>query len=90
MRHLLIVLLVFTSNSPLYAQQAPYKNSKLSPEARAKDLLSRMTLDEKLMQTQCLWIQKSTLFNPAGDFDPVKAESGFRYISVCAFIFALQ
>jgi hypothetical protein len=46
--------------------QAPYKNKNLSPEARAKDLLSRMNLDEKVMQTQCLWIQKSRILNDRG------------------------
>jgi beta-glucosidase len=44
------------------AQQPAYKNRSLSPETRAKDLLARMTLDEKLMQMQCLWIQKSKNF----------------------------
>ena len=45
------------------AQQQPYKNKNLSPEVRAKDLLSRMNLDEKVMQAQCLWIQKSLILN---------------------------
>jgi beta-glucosidase len=56
------------------AQQLPYKNKTLSPEARAKDLVRRMTLDEKVMQMQCLWIQKSTILNSQGDFDEAKAE----------------
>ena len=55
------------------AQQPIYKNKTLSPEARAKDLLSKMTLDEKLMQMQCLWIQKSRILNAQGDFDETKA-----------------
>jgi beta-glucosidase len=56
------------------AQQPPYKNKNLSPEQRAKDLLGRMNLDEKVMQTQCFWQQKSTIFDSNGDFDPAKAE----------------
>lgn len=32
------------------AQSEPYKNPDLSPDERARDLLSRMTLDEKLSQ----------------------------------------
>src|SRR5882672_7224249 len=56
-----------------HAQSPAYKNKSLSPEARAKDLLSKMTLDEKVMQTQCLWIQKSTILNSNGDFDEAKA-----------------
>src|ERR1051326_7770411 len=61
-----------------FPQQPAYKNKNLSPEARAKDLLSRMNLDEKVMQTQCLWIQKSTILNSSGDFDEAKAETAIR------------
>lgn len=60
------------------AQQPAYRNKNLSPEARAKDLLKRMTLDEKVMQTQCLWIQKSQILNSNGDFDPVKAKNALK------------
>ena len=60
-------LLFFTGRA-----QLPYKNKNLSPEARAKDLLQRMTLEEKVMQTQCLWIQKSG-FLAGADFDESKA-----------------
>ncbi|HEY8689584.1 MAG TPA: glycoside hydrolase family 3 N-terminal domain-containing protein [Chitinophagaceae bacterium] len=61
-----------------YAQQPVYKNKNLSPEARAKDLLARMTLDEKAMQTQCLWIQKSQILNSNGDFDEAKAAKNVK------------
>src|SRR5206468_5009265 len=57
------------------AQQPAYKNKNLSPEVRAKDLLGRMNLDEKVMQTQCLWIQKSRILSDNGDFDETKAAS---------------
>lgn len=59
----------------LHAQQAPYKNKNLSPDARAKDLVVRMTTDEKLMQLQCYWAQKSTVIDNNGVFDPGKAAS---------------
>lgn len=55
------------------AQQPSYKNKNFSPEARVKDLLGRMTLDEKVMQTNCLWIQKFTVLDNSGDFDEAKA-----------------
>src|SRR5829696_3611034 len=61
-----------------FSQTPPYKNKILSPEVRAKDLLGRMTVDEKLMQTQCLWIQKSTILDNNGNFDPVKAEQALK------------
>lgn len=57
----------------LLAQQPAYKNSKLSPEVRARDLVTRMTLDEKIMQTQCLWIQKGKILDANGAFDATKA-----------------
>ncbi|HEY6062746.1 MAG TPA: glycoside hydrolase family 3 N-terminal domain-containing protein, partial [Chitinophagaceae bacterium] len=62
----------------LSAQQPAYKNKNLSPEVRAADLLKRMNLDEKVMQTQCLWIQKSRILNDQGDFDEVKAEQSIK------------
>lgn len=37
--------------APLAAQQLPYQNSDLGAEERAKDLLKRMTLKEKISQT---------------------------------------
>jgi len=68
----LVAILVLLATTTI-GQQPAYKNKNLSPQARAKDLLSRMTLDEKAMQTQCLWIQKSQILNSNGDFDEAKA-----------------
>jgi beta-glucosidase len=49
------VFLCAATSSSLHAQQAPagapYLNPKLSPEQRADDLISRMTLEEKVGQT---------------------------------------
>lgn len=64
--------------SATHAQQPAYKNKNLSPEQRAKNLLSLMTVDEKIMQTQCLWIQKSRILNAAGDFDEAKAKEALK------------
>ena len=56
-----------------------YRNPKLSVERRVKDLLSRMTLKEKVAQMLCIWQQKSnTLVDEMGRFDPEKAKSHFR------------
>ncbi len=51
---LLVTILLSIALSASFGQSgnAPYLDSKLSPEARAKDLVSRMTLDEKLLQMQ--------------------------------------
>src|ERR1700741_5245143 len=69
-----LFVIVMSSFSIVAAQQSAYKNKNLTPGARAKDLLGKMTLDEKLMQTQCLWIQKSRILNNQGDFDEAKAK----------------
>ena len=41
----------------------PYKNPELPVEERVKDLLSRMTVEEKVAQTQCIWKQKSSILD---------------------------
>jgi len=56
-----------------------YRNPKLSTERRVKDLLSRMTLKEKVAQMLCIWQQKSsTLVDEKGRFDPQKARTHFK------------
>ncbi len=67
-------IVLFAYSCVAAAQNIPYKNKTLSPQARTKDLLARMTTDEKLMQLQCMWISKSKILNTAGDFDSVKAK----------------
>lgn len=59
--------------------QPAYRNPKLSVERRVRDLLSRMTLKEKVAQMLCIWQQKSgTMIDEKGRFDPEKAKSHFR------------
>ena len=56
-----------------------YKNPSLPAEKRVKDLLSRMTLEEKAAQMMCVWQQKAqTLVDAQGNFDLEKARSAFR------------
>ena len=78
MTRLYLIAALLVAMQAGYAQSPAYKNRSLSPEARAKDLLPRMTLDEKLMQLQCLWIQKSTILNASGDFDEAKAATALK------------
>ncbi|MGO9087248.1 MAG: glycoside hydrolase family 3 N-terminal domain-containing protein [Terriglobales bacterium] len=57
----------------------PYRNPGLSPEKRVKDLLSRMTLEEKAAQMLCIWQQKpKTLVDADGKFDLAKARQFFK------------
>lgn len=51
MNRRLLPLLLLMSAVQLRAQQLPYQNAELPAEVRAKDLLSRMTLKEKVTQT---------------------------------------
>jgi beta-glucosidase len=37
-----------------------YKDSRLPAAARVKDLLARMTLDEKAAQMMCMWQEKAS------------------------------
>jgi beta-glucosidase len=56
-----------------------YKNPELSAEERAKDLLSRMTLQEKVAQMHCVWNDKAKfLLDTAGHFDVEKARKNFK------------
>src|ERR1044072_6295058 len=57
----------------------PYKNSDLSAARRVKDLLSRMTLEEKAAQMMCVWQKKAeTLVDDDGNFDLHKAKAAFK------------
>jgi beta-glucosidase len=56
-----------------------YKDPRLSPKKRVKDLLARMTLDEKAAQMMCVWNEKKDkLVDAAGNFDLKKARKAFK------------
>lgn len=57
----------------------PYRNSGLPAPKRVKDLLSRMSLEEKAAQMMCVWQQKAeTLLDADGNLDLPKAKAAFR------------
>jgi len=57
----------------------PYLNPKFSPEKRTKDLLSRMTLEEKAAQMICIWRDRpKTMLDDDGNFDAKKAKAFFK------------
>src|ERR1044072_9133328 len=57
----------------------PYKNSDLPAARRVKDLLSRMTLEEKAAQMMCVWQKKAeTLVDADGNFELRKAKAAFK------------
>jgi beta-glucosidase len=65
-----------------WSQQATpdYKNAQLPVEQRVTDLLGRMTLEEKVAQLVCLWVERPQLkpqtdfSTDRGDFSPEKAQ----------------
>jgi beta-glucosidase len=57
-----------------------YRDPKAPAARRTKDLLSRMTLDEKIAQMTCVWQKKAeTLVDADGKFDPAKAKAAFKH-----------
>src|SRR6267154_5674468 len=62
------------------SRQHPYQNPKLSAAKRVKDLLARMTLEEKAAQMMCVWQKKAeTLVDSEGNFDLKKAKAAFKH-----------
>ncbi len=56
-----------------------YKNPSLPSARRVRDLLSRMTLEEKAAQMLCVWQEKAQkLVDEKGNFDLAKAKKAFR------------
>jgi beta-glucosidase len=56
----------------------PYKNPKLASAQRVKDLLKRMTIEEKAAQMVCVWREKADkLVDAEGNFDYAKAKAAF-------------
>ncbi|NWK98385.1 hypothetical protein DM806_22480 [Sphingobium lactosutens] len=53
----------------------PYRDPALPVADRVRDLLARMTLEEKVAQMRCLWFGKASICNAEGDFAPDKAAS---------------
>jgi beta-glucosidase len=49
-------------------KQPKYKNASLSPDVRAADLVSRMTLEEKIAQLHSFGTRDTTLFDKDGNF----------------------
>ena len=77
--HTIIESGVIVKPKPKSRPEPAYRNPKLSIARRVKDLLSRMTLKEKVAQMLCIWQQKSrTLVDENGRFDLQKAKTHFK------------
>jgi beta-glucosidase len=62
------------------SQKIPaYKNPRTPAGRRVKDLLARMTLEEKAAQMMCVWQEKAAkLVDAKGNFDIAKARAAFK------------
>jgi len=74
---LYFIIFLWLSIGTLSAQRRnlpPYKNDRNDITTRVNDLLGRMTLEEKVAQTWCIWTQKNELIlDEFGNFDANKA-----------------
>jgi beta-glucosidase len=77
-----ILFAMLLSASPSAAQTPPnaaplYKDPALPIDRRVDDLVSRMTLDEKVAQLETVWESKAKLQTATGDFSPALASRNF-------------
>ena len=73
-----VILLGSLVGTSTGAQQLPYRDARLPIDRRVTDLLSRMTLEEKVAQMLCLWDQKKLITDSSGHFSPASAPRWFR------------
>jgi len=67
-------------SGPKSAPLSAYKNPRLSAAMRVRDLLARMTLEEKAAQMMCVWQEKaSKLLDGQGNFNLKKAKAAFKH-----------
>jgi beta-glucosidase len=59
------------------AERPLYRDPSQPVERRVEDLLSRMTLEEKVAQMITVWEHKDRIQTPAGDFSPQRASEAF-------------
>src|SRR5256885_13329439 len=74
MRRPPLALATLVAALPALAQDRPaYRDPSRPVEERVHDLLSRMTLEEKVAQTLALWKRKDRITDEKGRFDPAGA-----------------
>src|SRR5262245_47493925 len=78
----LLAIGILLPAAPVQAQTPPprpdYQNPALPTARRVDDLLSRMTLEEKVAQMLCIWNAKKQITDGKGNFDPAKAPPWFK------------
>jgi len=72
-RTLLATTMLAVATPALATTPALYRDRNASTGARIKDLLARMTLEEKAAQLRCMWGTKPQFMDEKGDFSFTKA-----------------
>src|SRR3989441_9229249 len=81
----LLCVLIAVNQTQSQQKTSDYKNPRLPVDQRVADLLSRMTLEEKIAQLTCLWsnrpqVKPQTDFSSdRGDFSPEKGAQVMKY-----------
>jgi len=77
----IFLLSLFLGKMSLISAQTPlYKDSKQPIDIRVNDLLSRMTVDEKVAQTMTIWQKRNDfLYDSNGIFDIEKAKKNLSF-----------
>ncbi len=70
---LMAPVLSFVLKAQTHKAYFPYQNPQTPIEGRVKDLLGRMSVDEKVAQTLCLWLKKPLVMDDKGNLDNQKA-----------------
>ncbi len=75
---LLFLALAGSARGRTIDEKDDYRNAKLPVDRRVEDLLSRMTLEEKVAQMMCIWSDKAKITDADGRFNPSRASEWFR------------
>lgn len=73
-RRSLLASTILAMSAPAFAAtRMPYRDPRAPIASRVADLLGRMTLDEKVAQLRCMWMEKAKLYDDKADFSPEAA-----------------
>ena len=71
---ILFIGITIIACTPAKKEAKDYKNTSLTTDERVEALLKEMTLEEKVMQMQCLWNEKTKLFDANKNFSSDSAK----------------